>query len=99
MKSSKPLAFSSGMMGAKNGTCGELSRSIQIFFRTADGFATVVGVGVISSVNSIVDFMIEGRVGKVARPRYAILFRASGRRLATAPFPRAGSAAFHGRRE
>src|SRR6266852_4290114 len=55
MKSSKPLAFSSGMMGTKNGTCGELSRSIQIFFRTAGGFVAIGEAGVSSSVISIVD--------------------------------------------
>src|ERR1700680_21583 len=82
----------------KNGTCGELSRSIQIFFETADGFATVVKVGVNSSVSSIVEFMIGDPGEIVAQPCYTIRLRASIVRLVTAPFQRAGSAAFHGRR-
>src|SRR5258708_26181291 len=54
MKSSKPLGSSSGLMGTKNGTCGELSRSIQIFFRIAGSSATIGGAGVSASVISIV---------------------------------------------
>ena len=68
MKSSNPRAFSSGMIGTKNGTCGELSRSIQIFFRTAVGFAALVEAGVLSSASSMVDFIEETNPGRKRDP-------------------------------
>src|SRR5216683_1043925 len=68
MKSSKPLAFSSGMMGTKNGTCGELSRSIQIFFRIAGISAKIGGGGVSASVISIGDVFRGGSWWKGCSP-------------------------------